>query len=697
MTKKKELKSLDLRLDPRDVSLGDVMCCSIKVGLDSTVYLMATPQRRVSARRGSTTAPDPFGVHTIVNLNPNRSSSSTLTIVRVPASPATPNLNEPPTSPVLGQRRFNRRNAGGAQANERVSFAFSSFGGPRPSSPSNSRDHPPSPSSSPRLRPSSPHSHVSSFGGKPRLTPDQLVDLARQSTNPKPNELASPPVTAHDAQPVPATFTPLPDDIYLPFIERPAEIAALISSPPDVKLFSLLAQTFSSKLPSQPSDPSSAIATFSDKPLDLPRDPTQWTYPQLIYHLTRVDRDIAPDFIWAIASRKCILSHSELIWERIKGALGIPPELDIEYDFLDDDQESPDTSDISDDEGRGARGHWSDWDAVMDSPIDARNFKRLSAESPATSIYLTRREEQDAQFRSQIDDKLQGLQEGFIQSSTTPHTAEGGEDTIVPTPHGVRSPPERGIVIGDFTPPLDTEGDYLSIEPLLAPANHPPPPLPTSLGAADGLGDIAEGAEEEETELGFTTSPTEAASTVTGPASADRAEDPNFITPSQIQGLRISTSPVPPSSSFGTPPVLSPISPLPPYPSVGTNSSTITTAGNSATQPQNIPSSGSYSSSRSHSRASSFSSIGPFQRSESIGNLSASWSAAAAIAAASGSESFGLGSFGGGGGSQYGGSAIGSDAGDSSGYISDGDRLPGHPLFVSNFARLTGGPTMKAK
>ena len=657
---------------------------------------MATPQRRLSARRGSTTAPDPFGVHATVNLNPNRTSSSTLTIVRVPPTPATtPNLNEPPPPPVLGQRRFNRRNAGGTQANERVSFAFSSFGGgPRPSSPSNSRDRPPSPSSSPRLRPSSPHSH-SSFGGKPRLTPDQLVDLARQSMKPKPNELASLPVAAHDAQPVPATFTPLPDDIYLPFIERPAEIAALISSPPDIKLFSLLAQTFSSKLPGQPSDPTSAIATFSDKPLELPRDPTQWTYSQLIYHLTCIDRDIAPDFIWAIASRKCILSHSELIWERVKGALGIPPELDVEYDFLDDDQESPDTSDISDDEGRGARGHWSDWDAVMDSPVFARNPKRLSVESPAASIYSARREEQDAQFRSQIDDKLQGLREGFVQSSATPHTAEGGEDTIVPTPHGVRSPPEHGIVVGDFTPPLDTEGDYISIRPLLAPANHPPPPLPASLGAGDGLGDIAEGAEEEETEHGSTTSPTEAtAATIT--------EDPNFITPSQIQGLRISTSPVPPSSSFGTPPILSPISPLPPYPSVGTNSSTITTVDHGITQPQNIPSSGSYSSSRSHSRASSFSSIGPFQRSESIGNLSSSWSAAAAAAAVSGSGSFGPGSFGpgsfgGGGGSQYAGSAIGSDAGDSSGYASDGDRLPGHPLFVSNFARLTGGPTMKAK
>ena len=53
-----------------------------------------------------------------------------------------------------------------------------------------------------------------------------------------------------------------------------------------------------------------------------------------------------------------------------------------------------------------------------------------------------------------------------------------------------------------------------------------------------------------------------AALTVTGPLSADKTEDPNFIFPSQIQELHISRSPIPPSSSFGSPPVLSSISPF---------------------------------------------------------------------------------------------------------------------------------------
>ncbi|KAF8202250.1 hypothetical protein BJ912DRAFT_944240, partial [Pholiota molesta] len=518
-------------------------------------------------RRGSVTAPDPFGVHTTVNLDPNRTSSSTLTIVRIqPATPAPvpPALNEPPASPTPS--------SGPAPAeppSTRVSFAFSSFGssgGPRPSSPSGS--HPPSPSSSPRLRPSSPHLGASSFGGgKPRLTPDQLVDLARQATIPRPH------ITSPNEIPTPATFTPLPDDIFLPFIDRPTEVAALISSPPD---------TFA-KLHSSPADQASKQA-----PVDLPRDP-------LVHHLTKIDRDIASDFIWTIAARKCIFSHSELIWERIKGALGVPPELD---------------------DRRAAKGHWSDWD------------DRLS-DSPAASMYLAAaKREEEAHFRAQMDDRLQGLQDTTYNSA--------GEATIVPTPHE-----QSGI------PTLEKSPEYISIEPLLATTSPP-----------DGLGDIAEGAEEEED---ITAASVEAA---TGTSSIASPGGDGL-------GLRISTSPLPPtgastsstsplplgaSTSIDTPPVLSPISPLPP--SINNGS---TGAGS-----QTIPASGSHGS-RSHSRASSFSSIGPFQRSESTGNLAASWTMMAASAAAAG-------------GSQYAGSVFGSEAGDSSG----------------NFARLAGGPTMRA-
>ena len=340
---------------------------------------------------------------------------------------------------------------------DRLSFAFSSFSNP----------------TSPRL--------LSHF--QPKLTPDQIVDLARQANTP-----------THSNSNV---FTLLPDHIYLPFLDRPAEVSNLISSPPGNKLFALLAQSFS--FPNPQSD-------------ILPSDPTTWTYHHLIHHLTKIDRDVAPDFLWSIAARKCILSHSELIWERVKGALGIPPELDVDYDFLQDDQPSPE---VTDDE--------------FDSPLT-------------------------------------------MKSST-------------PSP------------------------EPISIQPLLASSNTTPPPS-ASLGQGLGLGDIAEGAEEEEEEENVTNDP-----------------DPfNSILPSQIQGLRISTSPLPSS------PTLSSHSPPP----------------------------------SNHNRTSSVSSLlGPFNRSESTGALSSLWSAS----------------------SQAGVFFSGSDIGDDDKEGDNGGDGMG-PMFPGNFARL---------
>jgi hypothetical protein len=57
-------------------------------------------------------------------------------------------------------------------------------------------------------------------------------------------------------------------------------------------------------------------------------DPRQWSFAQLEYWVKQVDRDIAPDEVWVGLIRRCVLYRSELIWERIKGALGVPPELD---------------------------------------------------------------------------------------------------------------------------------------------------------------------------------------------------------------------------------------------------------------------------------------------------------------------------------------------------------------------------------
>ena len=499
---------------------------------------MSTPMR-VSARRGSHSAPDPFNVHADLNLNPNRACSSTITIVRVS-----------PDHPSHHQRSQSHSKA--HQTPTRLSFAFSSFAGPSSGPPSPGG----SPTPSPRLRPSSFLSTLAA--GKPRLTPDQIVDLAKQATSTTSNVNAAP-TTA-----VPATFTPLPDDVYLPFLDRPAEVSTLISSPPDVKLFTLLAQTFPPE-----SRPTSVAAVPTQS---LPPNPIHWTYPHLIHHLTKVDRSIAPDFLWTVAARKCIFSHSELIWERVKGALGVPPELDVDVEFVEGD------ADVDEEAGEERNEDWEQ--AILDSPICVR---------------------------SPLRDRFDAERERHAGVEQRPFDGEGDAD--------------------------EGEERMISIEPLLSP---PPPASTSTLSSAGGtlglgLGDIAEGAEDEdEDELG----------------DQINDEDPQTLVASKIQGLRISTS----LSLAGTPAA------TPPH----TSSS---------------PPPGESPRLRAHSRTSSHSSLtGPFHRSESTGSLAALWSAVRQEGVFVSSSSVGGGSEAGFGGAGEDGEGMG-------------------PRFPANFARLGRGRT----
>ena len=73
------------------------------------------------------------------------------------------------------------------------------------------------------------------------------------------------------------------------------------------------------------------MADFAEK------DPKSWTHAQLEHWFRHVDRDVASDEEWATKARACVHSHGELLWERIKGALGIPPELDVSEGNLEED------------------------------------------------------------------------------------------------------------------------------------------------------------------------------------------------------------------------------------------------------------------------------------------------------------------------------------------------------------------------
>lgn len=231
----------------------------------------------------------------------------------------------------------------------------------------------------------------------------------------------------------PATFTPLPADVYLPFVDRPTEVAQLLSTPPTAKLFSLLAQTFPRKQgPENPIDP-----TFST-------DPAKWSFGTLRLWLTTVDRQAVNDALWVRNARKSVLSHSELIWERLKGAFGVPPELEVDAE---DDEESALEMD----------------DYPLGVPI---------APIPADAVF---------------------------KDSDTPCASSPLSDE--PTSQHESMPPSPSLV------PLSSPV-HLSIEPILAtPASNgsiSTPGLPstllqsTSLSHGDGLQDIGEEAEDED-------------------------------------------------------------------------------------------------------------------------------------------------------------------------------------------------------
>jgi hypothetical protein len=260
-------------------------------------------------------------------MDPGRTTTCKLTIVRVNPTPPI-QLDEQPPSPQqrrhLGfsahsQNALPRRHGSlgsGKGENTRMSFASASFA-------------PPGSSSGPGPRSGSPtHGHGHGLhrrasAPKPRLSPDQLVSLAQQSCNPQSTpvsprtpggSLAGTTGSGHNS------FTAIPDDVFLPFVDRAHEVRALFTSPqPGARLLALLAQTF---------QPQSASASPVTGETVFETDPRQWSFAQLDYWVKQIDRDIAPDEVWVGLIRRCVLYRSELIWERIKGALGAPPELD---------------------------------------------------------------------------------------------------------------------------------------------------------------------------------------------------------------------------------------------------------------------------------------------------------------------------------------------------------------------------------
>ncbi|CAE6470925.1 unnamed protein product [Rhizoctonia solani] len=382
------------------------------------------PQRRLSSRRGSMAAVDPWGKHYNEQDQP-QSSTSRLTIVRVPNTNAVveedPHGHSPSPGPYGGsssfrERSHQRRSSWGANSGSdgegdgrkrsRMSFAFSSFT-PISPTPTSARQGPPQRTGSPGVGsgfvtsfgPAQNRARTRSTGSSggvdlsshnptqdrsgarpPQLSAQQLYELAMASRDPAAPHSAS--VQGVNTAVEPAHFTALPEGEILPFLDRPGEVEALINTPgtQSYKVFALLGILFprpkedeakdeapaptpkaqlsqpmwppfpGEKQADKPTEvaqplpapvPSSKAAP-SQHPLGLPSQPTQWTYAQLLTHLTQTTREQLPDKEWVLFARACIRTRSEALWERVKGCLGVPNDIYEEEDVEDeDDEESP--------------------------------------------------------------------------------------------------------------------------------------------------------------------------------------------------------------------------------------------------------------------------------------------------------------------------------------------------------------------
>ncbi|KAI0317703.1 hypothetical protein OF83DRAFT_1083420 [Amylostereum chailletii] len=294
----------------------------------------------LTRRKGSASAHDPFALRTDDNVLGDRQTTSRLTIVRVGTddaetlydSAASSPHGSPKTSPLLHSRSLPRR-----AGSPRLSFASSSF----------TQDGAPSPPRSPVLR---RNSFTSAFPTRVSLTPQQVCDLAKTSKHPQQTDIVRRQAQrgrgARDDTP---NFISVPQNQFLPFLDRPSEVAAFISTSPTNRLLTLLEQAFpvESRLhrpprdSSQPppytpssSDPSSFASQLTQALADRAPagsrpafdDPAAWSYATLLEWMCTVSRADVEDAEWVRRLRTCIMAHSEQICVTLCSALGVPME-----------------------------------------------------------------------------------------------------------------------------------------------------------------------------------------------------------------------------------------------------------------------------------------------------------------------------------------------------------------------------------
>ena len=149
--------------------------------------------------------------------------------------------------------------------------------------------------------------------------------------------------------------------------------------------------------------------------------------------------------LWIRKIRRCVMTHSELIWERIKGALGVPPELDVDFDAVEhhEAQTGPVTSESLDsnvfepDSPVASVRTMSDNEEIMIEPVFANQTPPMSAVDSAgmhSSLGDLREEDESEaaqEKKAEEEQEIHGIR--IITSPSSP--AYDGSLPVSPMPN----------------------------------------------------------------------------------------------------------------------------------------------------------------------------------------------------------------------------------------------------------------------
>ncbi|KAJ9100504.1 hypothetical protein QFC21_003543 [Naganishia friedmannii] len=141
------------------------------------------------------------------------------------------------------------------------------------------------------------------------------------SFTPQDDEARAPPTPA-SVQPEPMELEPMDylemnDDVFLPYVDRPSEVAELLELPNNHELLEVIRPTF----------PTESVAKSSDPEAWRLVKPVEWTWDEFRNGHLMVSRAECDDFDWIRKARTAIRARSEALWERFGLLLGVDPEM----------------------------------------------------------------------------------------------------------------------------------------------------------------------------------------------------------------------------------------------------------------------------------------------------------------------------------------------------------------------------------